>query len=200
MASHSTTADDALPDGGAPEDALPDGGAPDDAEADDAQPGDGRQESVEQKADRNWSELLQEMRVMQTGTQLIAAFLLSLPFQTRFQELDNGQRSAYLTLVALAAVVTALTLTPISLHRGLFRRRLKERLVDSSSRFVKASLAGVALLVAGTAAFVFDIVLGHTAGIITAALLLAAIAGLWVAYPLSIRRRNSPATDARRRV
>ncbi|MBT1001527.1 sodium:proton antiporter [Paenarthrobacter sp. DKR-5] len=152
--------------------------------------GDGREETDAERADRNWNELLQEMRVMQTGTQILAAFLFTLPFQQRFTSLDDVQRTGYLVLVALAAAVTALILTPISLHRFLFRHGLKKRLVDNSTWFVRAGLAGVALLVAGTAALVFDIVLGRTAGTVVLVALLALVFSLWFAYPKLVERRG----------
>lgn len=151
---------------------------------------DGREETPAEQADRNWNELLQEMRVMQTGTQILAAFLFTLPFQQRFTTLDNVQRGGYLVLVILAAAVTALILTPISLHRSLFRHRLKRRLVENSAWFVRASLAGVALLVAGTAALVFDIVLGRTAGVIVLGVLLALVCALWFIYPHLVERQG----------
>src|SRR5690606_31603274 len=59
----------------------------------------GRPETPEQRSDRNWNELLQELRVMQTGVQILTGFLLILPFQSRFADLDDYQRTVYLTLV-----------------------------------------------------------------------------------------------------
>ena len=76
-----------------------------------------RDESDSERLDRSWTELLQELRVSQTGVQLIAGFLLTLPFQDRFKELDSLQVGVYLGLVLLAGLTTGLTLTPISIHR-----------------------------------------------------------------------------------
>src|SRR6478752_6931348 len=100
-----------------------------DSDERDASPGDGRSETVNQRADRNWNELLQEFRVFQTGTQIVAAFLLTLPFQQRFRELPPFDVVVYIVLVLLAVLTTLLALTPVALHRLLFRRRMKERLV-----------------------------------------------------------------------
>ena len=72
----------------------------------DAVAGDGRNESVNQQMDRNWGELLQELRVLQTGVQILAGFLLTIPFQERFESLDDYQVGLYLTNVLLAALVT----------------------------------------------------------------------------------------------
>src|SRR5689334_19894510 len=88
----------------------------------DADPGDGRDETEAERLDRNWTEMLQELRVTQTGTQILTGFLLTIPFQQRFAELDDTQRGIYLVLVAFAALATILALAPVSLHRALFRQ------------------------------------------------------------------------------
>ncbi len=90
-------------------------------------------------------ELLQELRVLQTGVQILAGFLLTLPFQSRFETLDDFQVTLYLANVALAALTTALILLPVSVHRRLFRLRLKATLVSSADRITKVALAGVGL-------------------------------------------------------
>ena len=64
----------------------------------------GRNESVEERMDRNWMELIQELRVLQTGVQILGGFLLTLPFQGRFEYLDDWQRSLYLFNVMVAAL------------------------------------------------------------------------------------------------
>src|SRR5665647_819594 len=65
----------------------------------DEQPGDGRRETPAERLDRNWNEILQELRVTQTGIQILTGFLLTVPFQQRFAELTDDQRRIYLTLV-----------------------------------------------------------------------------------------------------
>ena len=152
--------------------------------------GDGRNETREEQLDRNWNEMLQELRVMQTGTQIISGFLLTLPFQQRFQQLEQLERSAYLFLVLLAALATALMLVPVGLHRRLFRHRLKERLVANGDRISKVVLASVALLIVGSASFVVDIVAGRLAGIVIGIALLLAVAVLLLVFPLSVARSD----------
>ena len=109
-------------------------------------------------------ELLQELRVLQTGVQILAGFLLTLPFQARFATLDSFQTTLYLACVVLAALTTAMILLPVSVHRRLFRLRLKATLVSSADRITKVALAGVALLSVGTSALVFDVTAGRTGG------------------------------------
>ncbi|MDJ0320854.1 DUF6328 family protein [Pseudarthrobacter sp. PS3-L1] len=161
----------------------------------DAMAHDGRRETREEQADRNWNELLQELRVMQTGTQILVAFLFTIPFQPRFGELDETQRIAYLILVLLAGVMTVLLLAPISLHRSLFHRRLKRELVRRSAVIVHAALVGTALLAAGASALVFDVVVGRSAGVIVFAALLTAAAVVWFFYPLALARGSVVHTD-----
>lgn len=150
----------------------------------------GRQETREEQADRNWTELLQELRIMQTGTQILVAFLFTVPFQPRFAELDDVQRVAYLVLVILAAVITVLLLAPISLHRSLFRQRLKREIVERGAALVRMALLGTAVLAAGGAALVFDLVLGRSAGITVLTVLLAVAACLWLVYPAVVKHRR----------
>lgn len=125
-----------------------------------------RHETSAERLDRNWADLLQETRVTQTGVQFIAGFLLTLPFQSRFSELEQRQVAVYLALVLLAGLTVGITLTPISVHRRLFGKHVKERLVHSAHRVMQAVLACVASLVAGIVFFVFDVVVGLVAGLI----------------------------------
>jgi hypothetical protein len=155
----------------------------------DAPAGSGRNETREEQLDRNWMELLQELRVLQTGVQILAGFLLTLPFQQRFKELDDFQIGLYLVNVALAALTTAFILLPVSVHRRLFRRRLKETLVSSADNITKIALGGVAALSVGTAALVYDVTAGRTAGLTAGLVLLAVLAVLLVYVPLHLHRQ-----------
>jgi hypothetical protein len=149
----------------------------------------GRDESPEQRSDRNWNEILQELRVIQTGTQIIGGFLLTIAFQPRFAQLDDFQVTVYLVLVVLAATSTALLLAPVSLHRTLFRRHEKPRMVTIASKLLIATLWVVAILAAGVVLLVFDVVLGRTqgavAGIVAAVVLVVAL----IVLPALARRR-----------
>ncbi|MEQ4520954.1 DUF6328 family protein [Pseudarthrobacter sp. B907] len=149
----------------------------------------GRDETFDEKMDRNWTELLQELRVLQTGVQILAGFLLTLPFQSRFETLDGFELTLYLANVVLAALTTALILLPVSAHRRLFRKGLKETLVASADRIAKVALAGVALLSVGTSALVFDVVAGRAAGLTAGGALLAILLALLVLIPNRLRRR-----------
>ncbi|MEV8182832.1 DUF6328 family protein [Specibacter sp. NPDC078692] len=152
-----------------------------------ADAGTGRHETRNEKRDRNWDDLLQELRVMQTGTQIIAGFLLTLPFQQRFTELDAFAVGLYLGLVVLAAGTTCLMLVPVAMHRELFGLRVKDRLVASGRRVVSVVLWLIGLLVMGTTALIFYLVLdGLAAALVAAAFGLALLLGLLI-YPRRIR-------------
>ncbi|MDQ0680639.1 tellurite resistance protein TehA-like permease [Arthrobacter pascens] len=149
----------------------------------------GRNETREERLDRNWAELLQELRVLQTGVQILAGFLLTLPFQQRFEDLDDFQVGLYLSNVVVATLTTAFILLPVSVHRRLFRQRLKETLVSSADSITKIALAGVAILSVGTAALVFDVTAGRTAGLTAGGVLLAILLVLLIYIPLHLNRR-----------
>lgn len=154
----------------------------------------GRNETREEQLDRNWAELLQELRVLQMGVQILAAFLLTLPFQQRFADLDDFQVTLYLGNVVIAALTTALILLPVSVHRRLFRKRLKETLVSSGDSIAKITLAGIALLSAGTAALVFDVAVGRSAGLTAGGALMAVMVVLLVYIPIHLNRRATEDT------
>ena len=149
---------------------------------------DGRAESPNERLDRNWNELLQELRVIQTGTQILTGFLLAAVFQARFEDLDMFQQDVYLILVVTSVLTTLVGLAPVSLHRVLFRRHAKSRIVRYTDYFVQATLAGVAITVAGIGLLIFDLVLGRAWGMAFAGFILVVVAVLWVVVPRGIRR------------
>ncbi|TPW71818.1 sodium:proton antiporter [Schumannella sp. 10F1B-5-1] len=157
---------------------------------------DGRPETENQRLDRNWSELLQELRVTQTGTQILTGFLLTLAFQARFTELDDYQRALYLGLVGLAVLATVLALAPVSLHRLLFRRQVKGRIVHTTDRVLQVTLVAVGLVLAGTVSFIVDVVVGRTPGLVAGGVALIVVVLLWAALP-RFARRGAPARDDR---
>ncbi len=158
---------------------------PDEADAD---ADDGRQETPTERADRNWNEILQELRVTQTGTQIMSGFLLTLPFQQRFAQLPHHEVAIYVVLILVAAVTTALGLAPVSLHRTLFRRHEKERMVGIADGLLRATLAFVSLLTGGVVLFILMFLGNVAAGIVGGAGVFALLAALLVVLPRAVRR------------
>lgn len=148
----------------------------------------GRNETFLEKMDRNWNELLQELRVTQTGVQILSGFLLTLPFQNRFNELGPDQRVLYLVTTALSVVATGLLVAPVSAHRLLFRRGEKEALVNAGSRLALAGLAVLALTVVGIVSLIFSVVLSTRAEFIVAGTLLLFFVFFWGVLPFLIQR------------
>ncbi|TDU25967.1 DUF6328 family protein [Arthrobacter sp. JUb115] len=113
---------------------------------------------------RQWNELLQEMRVMQTGVQILAAFLVVLPFQARFEMLSRTDEVVYIILLVAATVLILLLITPVAVHRYLFGQRLKEQTVSLGHAIVKIVGIGVGLLVSGCVWFVLQVLFGWQIG------------------------------------
>lgn len=149
----------------------------------DSLPGDGRNETDNERLDRNWNAILQELRVTQTGTQIIGGFLLAVAFQSRFPELDDYQVTVYLVLVCAAALTTALGLGPVSLHRLLFRRGAMKQIVRIGSILVRATLVGVAVVLTGTVLLIFDVVVGRVAGVVAGLAVLLITTLIWLIVP-----------------
>jgi hypothetical protein len=162
--------------------------AHDSAQAD-ADPTDGRDETLDERMDRNWIEILQELRVTQTGTQILTGFLLSIAFQPTFAKLSTFDHRVYLFLVLTAVLTTALGLAPVNLHRGLFRQHEKAAVVQVGHRILLAVLAGVALVLIGTVLLIFDVVVGRPQAVLAASLTLLAVVVLTL-VPRLVRRVN----------
>lgn len=155
--------------------------------------GDGRSETPVERADRNWSEILQELRVAQTGTQILGGFLLAVAFQPRFTELDAYQLGLYLVLVALAGAAAVLAIAPVTLHRAFFGRHRKAHVVRIGSRLLAADLVVVAVLAVGVTSLVFDFALGRAAGIAAIAAGAVVVLVLWALVPRLGARRDPDA-------
>ncbi|MFD5554205.1 DUF6328 family protein [Streptomyces sp. NPDC127068] len=112
--------------------------------------GTGRQESEEERADRRWSDLLQEVRVAQTGVQILFGFLLTVVFSSRFADLPRTDHVIYLVTVFLGAAATGALIGPVALHRMLTGRSVKPQTVELASRLVVLGLA-LLLCTMGTA-------------------------------------------------
>ena len=159
------------------------------------------EESQQERLTRNWNELLQELRVTQTGVQILTGFLLTIPFTDRFPELDDRQRTIYLTVLLGSVVATCLIVAPVAFHRILFRQNEKPWLVRAANACARAGLALLAFVSSGVVLFVFDVVVGTTAGYVASAIVLAVFVGLWAGVPIIGRRiepvRQQEVDDAR---
>ncbi|MEV8093132.1 DUF6328 family protein [Kitasatospora sp. NPDC085879] len=152
-------------------------------------PADGRDESPEERADRLWAELLQEVRIAQTGAQIMFGFLLTVVFTERFTTLHGFDRALYVAVVTLGAVATGTLMAPVSYHRLLAGRHVKPRMVAAAGRLVSLGVALLALNV-GAALLLLLKVAGLTWGAwAIAGAVMAWFALCWVLLPVTLLRR-----------
>lgn len=140
----------------------------------------------EQTINRNWTELVQELRATQIGVQVLIGFLLALPYTDKFHTLDDVERAAYLVVLSLAVAATAAVLAPIAYHRILFRRGLRPWLVETANRIARVGLVLAALSMCGVVFLAFDLAAGTVAGVAASFTALVGYVVLWVVVPLSV--------------
>ncbi|HWJ09972.1 MAG TPA: DUF6328 family protein [Nocardioides sp.] len=150
----------------------------------------GGQERPPQQLDRNLNELLQELRVMQTGVQILTGFLLTVPFTERFHSLSDRQHTLYLAILLGAVATTFTIVAPVSYHRLLFRQGERDWLVRAAHLCCLGGLIGLGIVSTAVVFLVFDVVLGGTAPLIAAAAVALAFIALWAAVPLIMRGRE----------
>ncbi|HVY96392.1 MAG TPA: DUF6328 family protein [Solirubrobacterales bacterium] len=139
----------------------------------------GRDETEEERLDRNLSELLQELRVALPGVQVLFAFLLAVPFQSHFTEITGFEKGIYFATLMFTAISAALLIAPSAYHRLTFRYQQKQQLVFLANRFAIAGLGFLALAMTGAIVLITDF-LFHS-GVVTA---IAAGASLGVFFVL----------------
>jgi hypothetical protein len=161
-----------------------------------------RNETELERCDRHLAELMQEVRVAQTGVQVLFGFLLTVPFTARFEALSPGQRILYFATLAIAGAAAMLLIAPTSHHRVLFRCGDKHQLVRIANRYAIAGLACVGVAMVGALVFVGDVVFGSVLGGVAGAGAGLACAWCWYGQPLLRRRvlfaRCSTGSDPQR--
>lgn len=150
-----------------------------------------RNETPLQRLDRNWIDLLQELRVVQTGVQILTGFLVVLPFQSRFEQVTPAQTNVYLVTLCLAVLAMGFLIAPVSLHRMLFRRHARQATVDVAHRLAQIGIALLAGSIVGVVLLIFDFVLGGIAGVVAGGCAALVLFGLWGVLPLVIRERSA---------
>jgi Family of unknown function (DUF6328) len=155
-----------------------------------------RHETEAQRLDRNYLELLQELRVAETGVQILFAFLLSIAFQQRFNEIDDFQRTVYLVTLGCAAVSGLLLIAPAAAHRLLFRRRLKDELVTYTGRVAAGGLVFLLLAIIGSVLLIVDFVSGMPAAVTCVVIVSAVGIWFWGVVPARWRAWTEPVDDS----
>ena len=157
-----------------------------------AEPSDsGRRETEDERADRNLSDLLQELRVALPGVQVLFAFLLTVPFSQRFDTLSDFDKKLYYGVLICVALATVLLVAPTAGHRILFRRQQKEFIVTIANRLSLAGLLLLAFAMCGAIALISDFLFGATTAVVSTVVMAAAFLGFWFLGPV-VRRQNLP--------
>jgi hypothetical protein len=149
-----------------------------------------RDASKDAQADRRYTELLQELRVAQTGVQFLFAFLLTLAFTPRFAHITDLQKWLYLGTLVVSVVAAALLIGPVPMHRMLHGRGLKPRVVRASHLMVGAGLVALVLAINGAILLVVDVVLGGWLPFLVAGLTTLWFVLIWYVVPMTTREPN----------
>ncbi|MDZ5443851.1 DUF6328 family protein [Micromonospora sp. 4G57] len=131
-------------------------------------------ETEKQRWQRNFADLLQELRVAQTGVQILFAFLLTLPFSNGFTRVTDFQKNVYIVALLGAAAATAMIISPVAFHRALFRQGRKPELVRFAHRMAGGGLGFMLISMVSAVLLITDFVLSRPV-----ALLLSAVTGIW---------------------
>lgn len=155
----------------------------------------GREESEDERLDRNLSELLQELRVALPGVQVLFAFLLAVPFQQNFTQISPFEKKVYFATLISTAISAILLIAPSSYHRMTFRLQQKRELVFLANRFTIAGLSFLALAMTGAIVLITDVLFGGVTTVVTGIGAALTFATFW--YVLPLRRRFSLAKSER---
>jgi len=144
----------------------------------------GREETPRERADRNLTELLQELRVALPGVQVLFAFLLTVPFTQRFTELSSFEEKLYFGVLISTALSSAFLISPSVSHRILFRRQEKEYLVTVANRLALVGTGFLALSICGAVAMVSHLVFGTAATIVSTTAVGFTVVTIWYVGPV----------------
>ena len=148
-----------------------------------------REETEQERLDRQLNQLLNELRVAMPGVQVLFAFLLTVAFQQRFAEVTDFQRDVYFVTLLAAAAASALFIAPTADHRLVFREGYKPQLIQMGSRLAVAGIACLAIAMNGAVLLVTDVLFDRTTVIVTVAVTSSLYIGLW--FGLGLVRRLS---------
>jgi uncharacterized membrane protein len=141
-------------------------------------------ESRKERTTRRWNEMLQELRVAQTGVQVLTGFLLTVPFSQGFSSLDEIDKIAYLVTVSASILAAGLLIAPVAFHRVLFGKSEKEWVVEAANISARIGMAMLGVTMSGVMFLVFDVVVSTTAAVIATSATALLLVALWLVVPL----------------
>ena len=144
----------------------------------------GREETESERLDRNLQEMLGELRVALPGVQVLFAFLLVVPFNQRFADVTQFQKTVFFATLLFTAASTICLIAPTVHHRIEFRQQDKHRIVHAGNRIVVLGLLLLAVAMTGAVIFVTDFLYASTTTTVVGAAMGGAFLLLWYAIPL----------------
>ena len=144
----------------------------------------GRHETEIERLDRNWGDLLQELRVVQTGVQLLTGF------QQKFSQLSSTERGVYLFAVGTSIVATGFLQAPVSVHRALFRKHRRREQVQLAHKLAIIGIFALGGAIVAVTTLIFEVLLGWSVGIGAGAVTTGMLVVLWFVIPWTIRSRT----------
>jgi Family of unknown function (DUF6328) len=145
-------------------------------------------ENEGERLDRHWNELLQELRLAQTGTQILFAFLLSIAFTNRFQDADQYTHVIFACTLVTSALAMGLFLAPVSFHRVVFQRHLRDRMIPLAGRMTRAGLILLLAAISGGVLLALDVVTPRPIALTIVGLVVVWFITFWYVLPTWIRR------------
>ena len=142
-----------------------------------------KHESAKKRWDRNFADLLQELRVTQTGIQILFAFLLTLPFSSGFPKSSAFQKDVYVVALLCAAFATAMVISPVAFHRALFRQGRKPELVRFAHRMLTGGLVFMFVSMIASVLLITDYLLHMTWAVVLTSVTAAFFLTFWAAIP-----------------
>jgi hypothetical protein len=170
--------------------AMPD----DDPDQSRSDPSSQGREDEKERVDRELIELLNELRVVLPGVQVLFAFLLTVPFSNGYSRMTDLQRNMYFVTFIATALATILLIAPSTYHRLLFRRGDKERMLYTSNRLTITGTVFLAVAMATAVFVITDVLFGAPVAALTAAVAAVTLAGFWYVLPLWRRLRQTGRT------
>lgn len=146
-----------------------------------------RHETEAETYDRHWNELLQELRLAQTGTQILFAFLLAIAFTQPFRDDDRFAQNLFSITLVLTAMATGLLLAPVSFHRLVFQQRVRDRMIPLASRMATGGMFLLLLSICGGLLLALDVVVSRPLAFAISAGVLVWFVVFWYVIPGVIR-------------
>jgi O-antigen/teichoic acid export membrane protein len=152
-------------------------------------------EDEHERLDRHWNEMLQELRLAQTGTQILFAFLLSIAFTNRFQDADAFTHDVFVVTLVAAAFAVGLLLAPVAFHRMVFQKQLRDRMIPIAHHLASGGMVFLVVAMCGGVLLAIDAILDRTVALVIVAVVALWFIGFWYVLPTYVRRTSRPTEE-----